>query len=206
MSRLKAIFGNDWQSILEIYRQAASPPGAEQFKDKLLLLLLEISVRFGEALSNYQTNGYVEIGCGLAIPSLTLAKLGCSEVLAIDIDSKIVAQAEQIKERVGCDLEIRCEDVFKDRPKLQKSAMIIAEKPASYKKNTLEVEYNISNWCKIEGYNFAIIPMFLTTDTRDSYFQRCAKYEKKLRQTGFKVENKQAVDELPVRWLIAEKW
>jgi len=83
--------------------------------------------------------------------------------------------------------------------------MLIAEKPASYKNNSLEVEYNIANWCKIEGHNFAIIPMFMGTDTRDSYLQRCAKYEKKLRQTGFKVENKQVVDELPVRWLIAVK-
>jgi len=205
MSRLKAIFGNDWQYILEVYRQAASPPGTEQFEDKLLLILLEISVKFGERLSNYLTSGFVEIGCGMAIPSLTLAKLGRPDVLAIDIDSEIIAKAEAIKEKVGCDLEIRCADVFKDRPKLREGQMLIAEKPASYKKNTLEVEYNISNWCKIEGYNFAVIPMFLTTDTRDSYFERCAKYEKKLRQTGFKVENKQACEELPVRWLIAAK-
>jgi len=205
MSRFKTVFADDWQYMLEVYRQVASPPGTEQFKDKLLLLLLEISVRFGERLSNYRTNGFVEIGCGLGIPSLTLAKSGCSDVLAIDIDSKIVAKAEAIKERVGCDLEIRCADIFKDRPKLEKGQMLIAEKPASYKKNTLEVEYIISNWCKIEGHNFAIIPMFLSTDTRDSYSERCAKYEKKLRQSGFKVENKQAVDELPVRWLIAVK-
>jgi len=205
MSRLKAIFGNDWQYILEVYRQAASPPGTEQFEDKLLLILLEIGVKFGERLSNYVTSGFVEIGCGMAIPSLTLAKLGRPDVLAIDIDSEIIAKAEAIKEKVGCDLEIRCADVFKDRPKLREGQMLIAEKPASYKKNALEVEYNISNWCKIEGYNFAIIPMFLTTDTRDSYFERCAKYEKKLRQTGFKVENKQACEELPVRWLIAVK-
>jgi len=205
MSRLKAIFGNDWQYILEVYQQAASPPGTEQFEDKLLLILLEIGVKFGERLSNYVTSGFVEIGCGMAIPSLTLAKLGRPDVLAIDIDSEIIAKAEAIKEKVGCDLEIRCADVFKDRPKLREGQMLIAEKPASYKKNALEVEYNISNWCKIEGYNFAIIPMFLTTDTRDSYFERCAKYEKKLRQTGFKVENKQACEELPVRWLIAVK-
>ncbi|RKY08975.1 MAG: hypothetical protein DRP65_08395 [Planctomycetota bacterium] len=206
MSRLKAIFPDDWQYILEVYRQAASPPGTEQFEDRLLLILLEISVKFGERLSNYLTSGFVEIGCGMAIPSLTLAKLGRPDVLAIDVDSEIIAKAEAIKEKVGCDLEIRCADVFKDRPKLQKGQMLIAEKPASYKKNTLEVEYNISNWCKIEGYNFAIIPMFLTTDTRGLYFQRCAKYEKKLRQTGFKVENKRVVNELPIRWLIATKW
>lgn len=205
MSRLKSIFPDSWQYILEVYRQAASPPGTEQFEDKLLLILLEISVKFGERLSNYVTSGFVEIGCGMAIPSLTLAKLGRPDVLAIDVDSEIIAKAEAIKEKVGCDLEIRCADVFKDRPKLREGQMLIAEKPASYKKNTLEIEYNISNWCKIEGYNFAIIPMFLTADTRDSYFERCAKYEKKLRQTGFKVENKQACEELPVRWLIAVK-
>ena len=205
MSRLKAIFTDDWQHILEVYHKFICPSGSEPVNEKLPLILLEIGVRFGERLSQYQTNGYVEIGCGLAIPSLTLAKLGCSDILAIDIDPKVVAKAEAIKEKVGCDFEIRCADIFEDRPKLQNGQMLIAEKPASYKRNTLEVEYAISNWCRIESHNFAIIPTFLDTDTLDSYSERCAKYQKKLRQNGFKVENKQACDELPVRWLIAVK-
>jgi len=205
MSRLKALFTEDWPYILEVYRQFVSRPGAEAINDKVLLVLLEIGVRFGERLSEYRKTGFVEIGCGLAIPSLTLAKLGCSDILAIDIDPKVVSAAEAIREEVGCDCEIRCADVFKDRPQLQNGQMLIAEKPASYKENTLEVEYTISNWCRIEGHDFAIIPTFLDTDTLDSYSERCAKYEKKLRQNGFKVENKQACDELPVRWLVAVK-
>ena len=205
MSRLKAIFPDNWQYILEVYHRFICPPGSKPVNEKLPLILLEIGVRFGERLSQYQTNGFVEIGCGLAIPSLTIAKLGFSDVLAIDIDPKVVSKAAAIKEHADCDFEIRCADIFIDRPKLQKDQILIAEKPASYKRNTLEVEYNISNWCKIEGYNFAIIPTFLGTDTPDSYSERCAKYEKKLRQVGFKVENKQACEQLPVRWLIAVK-
>jgi hypothetical protein len=205
MSRFKAIFPNDWRHILKVYHKFICPPGSKPVHEKLPLILLEIGVRFGERLSQYQANGYVEIGCGLAVPSLTIAKLGRPDVLAIDIDPEVVSKAETIKEEIGCDFEVRCGDVFEDRPKLQKGQMLIAEKPASYKKNTLEVEYIISNWCKIEGHNFAIIPTFLNTDTLDSYSERCAKYEKKLRQVGFKVENKQACDELPVRWLIAVK-
>jgi len=205
MSRLETIFSDNWQDILGIYRKFICPPGSKPVHETLPLILLEIGIRFGERLSQYQANGYLEIGCGLAVPSLTLATLGCSDVMAIDIDPKVVVLAEELRERVGCDFEIRCADIFKDRPKLQKGQLLIAEKPASYKKNTLEVEYHISNWCKIEGHNFAIIPTFLDTDTLSSYPERCAKYEKKLRQVGFKVENKQACQELPVRWLIAVK-
>lgn len=205
MSRLKAIFPDSWQYILQVYRRFISPPGSAPVQERLPLILLEISVRFGERLLRFQKSGFVEIGCGMAVPSLTLAKLGCCDLIAIDIDPKVVSRAESIRERVGCDFQIQCADVFKDRPKLQERQMLIAEKPASYKKNTLEVEYNISNWSKIEGHNFAIIPTFLGTDTPDLYSERCAKYEKKLRQVGFKVENKQACEELPVRWLIAVK-
>ena len=205
MSRLKTIFPDHWQYILEVYGRFASSWSTEPVGERLLLILLEIGVRFGERLSNYRKSGFVEIGCGMAIPSLTLAKLGCSDIRAIDIDSKVVSHAQSIREEVGCDFQIQCADVFKDRPKLQNGQMLIAEKPASYKKNTLEVEYNISNWCKIEGHNLAMIPTFLTSDTLDSYSERCAKYEKRLRQCGFKVENKQACDELPVRWLIVVK-
>ncbi|MCD6347074.1 MAG: hypothetical protein J7L96_06620 [Bacteroidales bacterium] len=205
MSKMESIFKDEWQYILEVYSKFICPPGSKTVNERLPAILLEMGVRFGERLSQYQMNGYVEIGCGMAIPSLTIAKLGCRDVLAIDIDSKVVLKANQIKEKVGCDFVIRCADVFKDRPKLQKGQMLIAEKPASYKKNTLEVEYIISNWCKIEGHNFAIIPTFMSTDTQDSYGERCAKYEKKFRQVGFNVENKQVCDELPMRWLIAVK-
>jgi hypothetical protein len=205
MSRLKAIFPEHWQYILDVYQRFICPPRSKPVNEKLPFILLEIGVKFGERLSKFQTNGFVEIGCGMAIPSLTLATLGCCDVTAIDIELKVIYKAEIIRACVGCDFQIQCADVFEDRPKLQNGQMLIAEKPASYKKNTLEVEYIISNWCKIEGHNFAMIPTFLGTDTPDSYRERCAKYEKKLRQVGFKVENKQAVDELPVRWLIAVK-
>lgn len=205
MSRLKTIFPDDWQYILSVYKDFICPPGSGPINEKLPLILLEIGVRFGERLSKVQMNGFVEVGCGLAIPSVTMAKLRCSGGIAIDIDPKIVARAEDIKQHLDCDLEIRCDDIFKNRPKLENGQLLVAEKPASYKKNTLEVEYNISNWCKIEGHNFAIIPSFLSADTLEAYSQRCAKCEKKLRQVGFKVENKQACEELPLRWLIAIK-
>lgn len=205
ISRVKAIFPNDWEYILSVYKDFICPQGSASVNEKLPLILLEIGVRFGERLSKVQMNGFVEVGCGMAIPSLTMAKLGCSGGIAIDIDPKIVARAEDIKEQLGCDLEIRCDDIFTNRPQLEDGQLLIAEKPASYKKNTLEVEYNISNWCKIEGHNFAIIPSFMGTDTLDSYAQRCVKYEKRLRQVGFNVENEQACEELPLRWIIAIK-
>jgi len=205
MSTLKTIFPDHWQYIVDVYRRFIFSAESAPVKEKLALILLDIGVRFGQRLSTVQVTGFVEIGCGLAIPSLTLATLGGANVTAVDIDPKVLLLLEALRERVGCNFQIECRDIFKDRPELRKGQILIAEKPASYKKNTLEVEYNISNWCKIEGHNLALIPTFLNSDTRDSYSERCAKYEKKLRQVGFKVENKQACDELPLRWLIAVK-
>ena len=88
---------------------------------------------------------------------------------------------------------------------MQKGELLIAEKPASYKKSILEVEYNIRNWCAIEGHNCALIPSYMGTDTVTSYSERCGKYEKKLKQVGFKVENQQICEQLPFRWIIATK-
>ena len=156
-------------------------------------------------MSQLPMDGFVEIGCGLAIPSLTLARLGRTGVRAIDIDHKVLACAEDLKNRLGCELEIQCSDIFENRPELQKGELLIAEKPASYKKSILEVEYNIRNWCAIEGHNLALIPSYMGTDTVASYSEKCEKYEKKLKQVGFKVENKQICEPLPFRWLIAIK-
>ena len=102
MSRLKAIFTN-WPYILEIYRQCVSHPGAEAMTDTVLLIMREIGVGFGDRLSEYRKTGFLDIGCGLAIPSLTLAGLGCPDVLAIEIDPKSVSKKETIKEEVGGD-------------------------------------------------------------------------------------------------------
>ena len=205
VSRLKAIFPDDWEYILNVYRGFLSSGGTRKLGEQVLLSLLEIGVRFGERLSRLPLSGFVEIGCGLAIPSLTLTKLGCSNVRSIDIDPNILSLAVDLKDRLGCIVELQCDDIFENRPKLEEDEMVIAEKPASYKKNTLEVEYIIANWCKIERHNIAMIPSYLNGDTPTSYTERCAKYDKKYRQVGFKVENKQICEDLPLRWLIATK-
>jgi len=205
VSRLEAIFPDDWQSMLNVYKDFIYSTGSQPVTENLLLALLEIGVRFGERLSRLHPDGFVEIGCGLAIPSLTLATSGHTVGRAVDIDPKVLSYAEDMRDRLGCDLEFQCRDVFEDRPKLQKGELLIAEKPASYKKNILEVEYNLRNWCTIEGHNLAVIPSFMDGDDLISYSLRCEKHGKKLRQVGFKVENRQICEQLPFRWLIATK-
>ncbi|GAI79810.1 unnamed protein product, partial [marine sediment metagenome] len=116
ISRLKAVFPEDWQYILSIYKDFLSSTGSQGASENLLLILPEIGVKFGERLSQLRLNGFVEIGCGLAIPSLTLAKLGHTAGKAIDIDPKILAHVEDLKDRLGCELEIQCSDIFKNRP------------------------------------------------------------------------------------------
>ena len=205
MLRFNFIFKDEYKYVKEIYQEFINTTSAGNINDKILLLLLEIGTRFGERLGELKAKNYIEIGCGLAIPSFTLVKLGHKAVTAIDIDPGVMAFTEKIKIHLQCELNLKCFDIFKTRPEIKKGDLLIAEKPASYKKNTLEVEYNIANWCKIEGYNFALIPSFLKTDNVRSYIERCVKYEKKYKQSGYKVENKQICEELPLRWLIAEK-
>ena len=203
-SRLKTIFPNEWEHILSVYKGFICFGVTQKADEGLLLTLLEIGVRFGERLSELHMNGFIEIGCGLAIPSLTLAKLGKSG-RAVDVDSEVIIYVQNLKNHLECNLKIECRDIFENRPKLKKRELLIAEKPASYKKNILEVEYNIANWCKIEGHHLAMIPSYLNEDTLSSYPERCAKYEKNLKQVGFKVENRQVCEKLPFRWLIATR-
>ena len=203
-SRLKTIFPNEWEHILSVYKGFICFGVTQKADEGLLLTLLEIGVRFGERLSELHMNGFIEIGCGLAIPSLTLAKLGKSG-RAVDVDSEVIIYVQNLKNHLECNLKIECRDIFENRPKLKKRELLIAEKPASYKKNILEVEYNIANWCKIEGHHLAMIPTYSNDDTLLSYSEKCEKYEKNLKQVGFKVENRQVCKKLPFRWLIATR-
>ena len=190
---------------MNAYKKFVASSGAGSASEKLLFSFVEIGVRFGERLAELKPCGFVEIGCGLAIPSLTLARLGVEGGMAADVDPKVLSFVMDLTQLLECKLDVECRDVFENRPKLQKGQLLVAEKPASYKKNILEVEYNLSNWCKIEGHNFAIIPSFLKDDTLDSYAERCGSYEKRLHQVGFEVENRKVIDLLPFRWLIATK-
>ena len=205
MSKLRTIFPNDWKHIMNTYKGFVASSGAGSTSEKLLFSFVEIGVRFGERLAELKPNGFVEIGCGLAIPSLTLARLGIEGGKAVDVDPKVLSLVKDLTQVLECGLDVQCHDIFENRPELQKGQLLVAEKPASYKKNTLEVEYNLSNRCKIEGHNFAIIPSFLKDDTLEAYAERCGTYEKRLRQVGFKVENRQVIAQLPYRWLIATK-
>jgi len=204
--RFKQIFRDEWMDILAVYKEFMSSYGQVSEHEEVFSYSIELGVRFGERLSELGNGGFTEIGCGLAIPSLTLAKLNCEDVRSIDIDPKIVSYAERVRDRAGCSTAIECYDIFEQRPRLKKNDMLIAEKPASYKMNPREVEYQVANWCKIERYNCSMIPSFLQTDTRESYNEKCNDYERKFRQAGFRVENRQILDRLPFRWLIATKW
>ncbi len=139
LARLEVTFPDDWQYIPTIYKNFVYSTGARTVNEDL----------------------------GSAIPSPTLAKLGHAMGRAVDIDPEVISYAEDVRERpgLGCALEFQCRDVFEDRPKLQKGELLIAEKPASYKKSILEVEYNIRNRCTIEGHNLAVIPSFIIAMT-----------------------------------------
>lgn len=205
MLRLKVLFPDHWEYIIAEYREFVLSSGGNPIKDDLLLMIIESGVRFGERLAQIDFINFTEICCGLAIPSLTLAFLGRTGGKAIDIDPKILSFAERIRDRLECDLEFQCLNIFENRPQIKKGDLLIAEKPASYKKNLLEVEYNIRNWSAIEGINLALIPSINQGDTITTYSERCEKYEKKLKQVGFKVENSQIFEKLPYRYVIAVK-
>jgi len=205
MTRLRTIFPNDWKHIMNAYKRFVASSGAGSTSERILFAFVEVGVRFGERLAELKPQGFTEIGCGLAIPSLTLSRLGIKGGKAVDVDPKVLSLVKDLTQVLECRVDVERRDVFENRPKLQKGQLLVAEKPSSYKKNTLEVEYNLANRCKIEGHNFAIIPSFLKEDTLFSYAERCGTYKKRLRQVGFKVENRQAIAQLPYRWLIATK-
>jgi hypothetical protein len=203
--RIRKIFRHEWKDILKIYKGFVLSNGGGHVMDDVLLYFIEISVRFGERLNELFASGFLEIGCGMGIPSLTLARLGRTNVRAYDVDPKVIICAQQLRKELACDIEIGCLDVFNEKPALGSNDVLIAEKPASYKKNPREVEYSIANRCKVERHDLGMILSFLPDDTISTYDEICNNHYKKLCQAGFKVENERICEKLPFRWLIAEQ-
>jgi hypothetical protein len=201
-SKLKKIFSKEWEFILNVYIDYINNQIRQKIDNNKLLKLLEIGVLFGERLAYYNFNYYIEIGCGFAIPSLTLAKLGQKDVLAFDLDMFILEKAEKIKNKCQLDFKIKCLDFYFNRPDLKKNGIWLAEKPRA-NNDLYEMESETVKIVKKSRESLAIIPTIKKNSKLEDYIKSCKTREIQFRDIGYKVENRQILDCFPYRWIIA---
>ena len=127
---------------------------------------VEKDVRIAKAIAEHEPEHFIEIGCGLAIPSLTLTKLGYSGE-AFDIGRGWFPYIDALKERLELDLKVDEIDFFDWEPNLPEGTFLIAEEPRENRGRNLEE--GVLELAIKQGLNLAMIPVIKGTEKERSY-------------------------------------
>ena len=179
----------------------------KDISDTKILNLIEISYLFGEKIFSFGFKRFIEIGCGFAIPSITISKLGGSIVKAFDIDMKLLDYPKKIIKKYNINTDIECKNFNYTDINVEDGDVWIAEKPRSC--NSFEnFELNILNRAIEKNVNIAIVPTVKSNNSRlliKNYILECKNIELKLKKSGYELESDEITKGFPIRWIIGIK-
>jgi len=124
------IFGKDSELLIKKYKDSLHESTKRMLRDidSFARDYVERGVRLGYVAAKNSPSYFVEIGCGLGIPSLTLAKLGYNGE-AFDFQTKIVNEGNFLSEKLKLSLPYKLIDFYAWDPKLPEGTFLIADKP-----------------------------------------------------------------------------
>jgi len=202
--KTKTIFPEEWSFFVKNYRNYLNEVGNYEISSYKILDLIEMGVLFGERVFEMSFERYVEIGCGMALPSITISKLGGNNVIAFDIDMTVLNFTKKNIERCKANIDIGLMDFNFSRIDSHKNEIWIAEKPNNWK--TFEnFELNILKKAISKNVNIAIAPTINYNNSKLSvknYIQKCKNIELRLKKYGYEVENAEITKGFPIRWVI----
>lgn len=179
--------------------------------DGKLVYYLELGVNLGHLVSQYldkKEQRFIEIGCGLAIPSLTLLKLGFSNGEAFDSHTNSIILGQRLNEDLGLNLEYTIQDFFKWKPKFYERPFLIADKPRGSEYDRLgnyHFEQSIVDFAIEKDSNLAIVPCKEEDMEEKTYLERCNSYIEVLESKGYQVNITKASPVWIDRVIIAKK-
>ena len=181
------IFGNDSEKLIRKFLEYMRPLGegmSDAEKIRFAKNYVEISVLLGALVAYHKPAAFVEIGCGLAIPSLTLVKMGITSGNAFDIEHR-VHWGRELASDLGLTLECIERDFYQWDADLPKGTFLIADKPGSVKKNDNKMESDIVRLAIKLSLNIALIPYL---GKSKHILRRCAEYARKLNLSQYRTD------------------
>jgi len=211
MSVTKYVFGDYTEALLDFYiayfneiKKANSLDGTPEMDRILVELEIESSVRLGYLVAERKPSFYTEVGCGLGIPSLTLAKLGFDGA-AFDINPNLINFGKRLARELRLFMRYTVVDADYWTPSVP-DTFIIAEKPRHKNDETQDMEKRVLDIAIGGGYSLAMVPYLWDSERGDnlifsrtvlykSVVEKCRLYSSRLEQHGYKTHT---FDMLPV--------
>ena len=186
------VFGRDTEFLIQIYIEQTKNANCDILPELEYLAgkySVERDVRLGHAVAQHNPRYFVEVGCGLAIPSFTLMKMGITSGEAIDRNPEWFQYLEGMKSRLSLDLNVRLEDFYEWNPDLPEGAFIIAEEPWENPNRVKNLEEDILRFVIERGLNLALLPTRNSVERsqKSEYEKRFQGYIDRLGSEGYDV-------------------
>lgn len=197
MTLTREIFGEDTEKLIEAYFKSlkgSSIPGdyPHWAINNHIVNSIEASAQLAEMVAAHRLEHFVEVGCGLGIPSLTLGKLGYNGE-AFDKNPRIIELGKQLAASLGLpNTRYTNRDFNYWFPTAPKGTFLIAETPNDLENSNFERD--ILELAIEKEYNIAIVPTIEGVPVRHpaahamarmGVEQKCAEFMERLIHEGY---------------------
>lgn len=167
-----------------------------------VIALMDADLMFGKRLFRTGISNYLEIGCGLALPSIAVMRLGGCNVRAFDISMDIVNVARRMRDAAGMNFPLGCLDFNHSRIDTREKSVWYANKPMGMGGGE-DLLWRILVRGIRKRVSLALVPRYGAEDNGKGYHALCQRVVKRMRLGGYETQWGKLHPEMPLRWILA---
>ena len=196
------VFRDRWPGMRAFYLDWLRRETGREIPEISVNRLIEADVIAGLQFCRAEFQGFLEIGCGAALPSLTIRSLGRSHVRAFDVNLEMVAKARGMARAAGVSLSVSCRDFDFHQWPGGGSWMWIAVKPRDPIGGDAFMQRIVARGMS-QGVGLGLVPRYGPERNAGDYKQRCANLAERLKNRGYAVTVRRLEKDLPLVGILA---
>ncbi|HDP95791.1 MAG TPA: class I SAM-dependent methyltransferase [Candidatus Aminicenantes bacterium] len=202
MSLFKTLFPLKWPEMIRLYHHWLEHNLNRAVAARWVLQLLDADAMLALNAARSSISRFVEIGCGAAIPSIAIARLGRRDVSAFDVDLEMVRVARKMINLAGVDVALECRDFHYVRLCGGKDWIWIAAKPRGVHDKKRLLECIVKEGIK-EKAGLALVPAYGPDPDQSAYRRGCEKLVCRLWNAGYGVTMQRLSPWFPLQGIVA---
>jgi len=186
-----------------IYQQWLEGKLGRNISNETVVMLMEADIAVGRLVCERGLDGVLEIGCGFALPSIVIARLGgAKEITAFDLDLDLLNKARKMVAASGERITLDCRDFDCIAPPAGPGWGWIAVKPRGVDGGDGLMERIVVRGVQRQ-VSLVLVPRYGPEAHSDAYGRRCRGLAERLRGYGYGVEVHRLHKRLPLQAVVA---
>ena len=199
---MKKLFPAESRSMLVVYREWLQGDLRQNVDESRVSELMEADVMFGKRIFAGGFSDFLEIGCGLALPALTLKCLGGGYVWAFDLNLRIVGFAQRMSRAAGQKIRLECRDFRYSRFPSAENTIWFANKPWGADGGDSLLWEILARAVK-KRVSLALVPRIGPEESHGDYKCRCRRVTDRLVMSGYSTDSGKLHPRMPLNWILA---